>query len=154
MNRVILAVIATVAAGAMAACSSSAPVTSAAVSSTPSPSAASAAPSTGPDEDACKVLATMTFDASTQDAASKTQDQMNAALNLLPQHDPLGTDALAAEQDLVTLDIDLVGKQSGVTGYTEKYQADAGALQQALGVVSDDCATFGVPLTASVRTAP
>jgi len=46
----------------------------------------------GAEVDACKVFAAMSFDVSTQQAVAKTQDQINAGLNLLPQNDPLRSD--------------------------------------------------------------
>ena len=153
MNRVILAALTAVSLAALAACSSSASAANTTASASQTTSAA-ASPSANPEADACKVLAAMTFDASTQDKSATTQDQLNAALNLLPQHDALGTDALAAEQDLVTLDIDLFGKQSGAADYAEKYQTDAAALQSAMETVASDCGAHGVPFTASVKTAP
>jgi len=105
----------------------------------------------GAEVDACKVFAAMSFDVSTQQAVAKTQDQINAGLNLLPQNDPLRSDMLDAETDLLMVDGDLVTLAVSSTPSASQ-QADLKALRQALGKVRTDCSGQGVPFTANLQT--
>jgi hypothetical protein len=147
------------AAAALAACSSSAtPSANTAATITPSVLVASAAASTAtsgaPQTDACKTLAATTFDASTGSKIATTQDQIVAALNPLPKHDRFAADVLAKDQDLVALSFDLVGEEAGDDTGTAPYNSDATKLHSALNTVESDCATLGVPFTATLRLAP
>ena len=133
------------AAAALAACTSSA---------TPSADpVASYAAGDGWQVTACAVLAAMKFDATTMDQDGTTQDQVSAAMNLLPVHNALGADIFAVEQDLVTLDTDLAAEQIGTPNATQQYKSDTSKLRGALNTVQSDCARLSVPFAATLHTA-
>lgn len=100
---------------------------------------------------ACHVLAAMKFDITTMNAASTTQDQINAALNLLPSGDKLGTDTVAAEGEIVDADIDAVGLAGDAAGYRAKYDADVSTLEGDLRTVLADCNAVGVPFSINLQ---
>lgn len=100
---------------------------------------------------ACRVLAAMRYDITTTDAASTTQDQINAAMNLLPSGDQLGKDILAAEEQLVNADIDWVGAANNAAGYRDKYDGDVRGLENDLHIVVSDCTNAGVPFSIDLQ---
>lgn len=97
----------------------------------------------GPQDAACTALKGMVFDVSSQDAEKKTQDSLEAVLDTLPMHDPLGADLLAVDQNMVSANTDLMGMSYGNAASGQQYADDTVSAQSDLGIVSQDCGAYG-----------
>lgn len=130
-----------------------APKPSAALSAPPLAQSSPSRSPGSPQQAACQSLQQASFDLSTPDAVLATQDSLNNALKFLPQHDPLGSDILVVEQNLVSAATDLVGVDSGLPAYGQQYADDVQSVDFDLHQVSADCSQYGAYFQVRVTSA-